>query len=627
MKSRTRKSLFLTVVLGMSLFAQGIKVAAYETGKVKLALTSKSSQPEELPSLHKDTKTFSTVNMKKEPTSDIDDATYDDKLEVKEKRTENSKTYRLSDGSYVNETYFEPIHKKEGKQYVEIDNTLHNVSRMRSMPIYENKDGAYAFRIKEDTLTMENEDGNRLSFINQSANLSTYQIKDNVMLYSEAYPNIDMEYRLRGNYVTTHFIINGKTSCKKIDFTLSAQHAKPILTNDAITFVDEKNQVLFTYVKPVLYDKDTIAHPLSVDYKIQGDEVKVSIALNDAWINDEERIYPLTLASRVVDASKEINVTTAYNRSASPDITSNYYDLFVGYEDGAISGGTFLGVTRTYVQVSNLNLGADKEIVNAKLKLYKIVSEPQQWNTIAVGKTSFAIHPKDCTWNKRPSVSNISTTSVRKDAGWQEFDVTSYIQDVYKGKNTTIELKATNESSSYTPNVFSSESGTGMPKIMVQYRDAYDVDPSLSIDTFDAQMRIFSILNKGWSALSFDGIARPDTTVQFDLVKRGEDEVIKSETSKGKVSKYFIDPIYILSHIADTQNYEKENVNYTTDYIHSDAIPEFDVPYEYKVVVKGNNINSTTAYRSDSFIKYKVKNGDNLRTIASYYGLTIEAIK
>ena len=607
-------------------------VVAFESGKVSLAQTQGKYYGKDITlakeGLNPGIKQINKeVTLKKEPLLNVDEDTYDASLEVVEQRTVNSKTYQLEDKSYVQETYFEPIHKKEGNELVEIDNTLKNTSRARSTAIYENKDGLYTFKAQNDEMSITNENGQSLTIKNTSANLQTYSVKENVILYSGAYNNMDMEYRLHGNAVSTNFIVYGMTSTNNIELQIHKGNLKVQEEVDALTFLDDKNNVVFSYTKPIMYDGKEGARATDFTFQEKEEIVSVSMQLDTAWMNDVSRIYPLQMQARIADESAQIDVETAYNRSLEPNTVSRYYDLYVGYEDGSISGGIPFGATRTYINVKSMNLGPDKLIIDAKLKLYKTIGEAQQWTTIEVGKSSGPVSIYNVSWANKPSFSRVSTTDVGIAPGLKEFNIKSYIEDIYNGKNNMLELKATNESAAYSSNVFSSESGTGMPKISVTYRDAFDVNPNLPYDTFDAEMRIFSIFDRGWEALSFDGIARPDTDVVFDLVERGKNDVITSVNSKGKVDKYFINPIYITNYIANTQRYGKEDINYTTDYIYKEAIPKFDTPYEYKVKVKSNTTISTKEFRSDSFIKYKVKTGDNIQSLAAYYGLTINEIK
>ncbi|MGX8851070.1 DUF6531 domain-containing protein [Amedibacillus sp. YH-ame10] len=624
---------FFTAIMIFQAMSGAMDVAAYEIGKVKLADTKGKFYGRNINdtnlSKNKGVSSDEKEILKKEPALNIANEKYDSSYEEKEKRTESSKTYKLPDGTYVQETFFEPVHKKEGKQFVDIDNTLENVAKTRSNPIYENKDGLYTFSIHDTKASIKNASEKELQITNDSANLSTYTTKENVILYSEAYNNIDMEYRLHGNSVSTNFYVNGFTTTEEIMFKINKGDLNVKDEVDALTFSNNKDEVVFSYTKPIMYDANNVAKAPGFSYKEQDEEIIVSLSLETEWTNAIDRVYPITMSTRTADESIKLSVESSYNRSLYPTTTSQYYDLFVGYENGMISGlGYPIGVTRTYIHIAPISIGNNKKIVEATLNLTKKLSYSNQWNTIEIGKTTGYVDPSSINWNNKPSVSPVSTTDIGSSEGIKSLDVTSYITDIYKGVNNTIELKATNESASYLPNVFLGESSaTDRPSITIKYRDDFDVDPNLPIDIFDTEMRIFSILNKGFEAFSFDGVAKPDSQMLFELVEKGKDKVIKTETSKGNVNKYFIDPIYITNHIADTQSYPKDKVNYTTEYIYKDSILEFDKPYEYIVRTKiGSNI-STKEFRTDAFIKYKVKAGDNLKNIASYYGIPIDAIK
>ncbi len=612
-------------------FSTTIDVVAVELGKISTSDTKGKYFQQNIndynTNLNKEINGNKEITLKKYAQPNQEVQNYDEKYEVVEKRTENTKTFQFENGDYVQETYFEPVHKKEGDEFVEIDNTLENVSKGRSLPIYENKDGLYSFSVNGESVSIEDGKNRVLEIQNSNANLSTYDVKDNVILYSEVYKNIDMEYRLGGNTINTNFYINGAISQNEISFTINKGNLKIKEVEDALLFMDG-DEIVYTYSKPSLLDSKQKVGNSTFSYEEKNEVVEITLQIDPEWCNSVERIYPLIMNTRASVDTEKVSVTSAYNRSLQPNTISQYYDLFVGYDDGYLTSGENFGAARTYLHVAPLNIGSDKLILNASLILNKKLAYTNQWNTIQIGKTNGYVNPKDCTWANRPAVAPVSTTTIRSDIGYQSFDVTSYIEDIYAGKNNTLELKATNESSAYLPNVFYGESSAvDRPMISITYRDAWDVDVNLGIDTFDTEMRIFSLLDKGFEALSFDGIARPDAQVIFELVEKGKNNVVKTFTSKGNANRYFIDPIFITKYIAGTRKYEKDDVNYTSDYIYKDSIPNYDVPYEYKVKVKNASAESSREFRTDAFIKYKVKNGDNLKNIAAFYGVSIEDIK
>ena len=618
----------MTFLLVLHAFSRPLEVYAYELNKVQLKETYGQYYQQDVvynSNLNQESTNNSvlTETIRKQPVIFDQESQYDPSLEVIELRTENSKTYQLKNGSFAKEIFFETIHKEEDGQLQEIDNTLEEIE----VNEYGNKNGLYDFHVDQNIMTMSDQNGHSLQFINENANLSVFEVKENVLLYSEAYKNIDFEYRLGGNQVYTHFYINGPIDQKQILFTVRYGDLNLKEYEDYFDFVDDEDNVVFSYVKPIMSDQSKENRKVILGYTKQENAIELVIEMDINWLNSTERTYPVLLKASA-NETKDISISSSYIRSLQPNVTSRYYDLFVGYDDGTLNTLTNFGIARTYIHVSDLGLGDNKIIENATLQLYKKISFPQQWNTIEISKTSSFVDPASVKWSNKPAnLSSVSVTSVRGTPGMQDFDVTSYIQDIYEGVNNTIELKATNESYSYFANVFYGESGAVLPRITVTYRDNFDVDPDLDINVMDMEMRVYSVLNESFFGLSFDGIAKPNSEIFFHLVEMGKDTVIQTESSIGSVDKYFTSPIFITNPLSLVQFYTKNNSNYTTDYILQERIPNLDIPYEYVMVVRNEGINSTLDLRSDAIIKYKVKLGDNLQTIASYYGAKIEEIK
>jgi LysM domain. len=128
-----------------------------------------------------------------------------------------------------------------------------------------------------------------------------------------------------------------------------------------------------------------------------------------------------------------------------------------------------------------------------------------------------------------------------------------------------------------------------------------------------------------------DGIARPNSSLNFKLYKKdvdGTKTFVKDFYTPSNSSKYFIDPIYITNPVAGVQSYLKEDVNYTSNYHNKAEFDLYDIVYGYDIKVTDSSSNtSTVPYETDEFIIYKVKLGDNLAKISSYYGVEIDDIK
>lgn len=191
-------------------------------------------------------------------------------------------------------------------------------------------------------------------------------------------------------------------------------------------------------------------------------------------------------------------------------------------------------------------------------------------------------------------------------------------------------LQVTDESPNWKCNVFNSESTGNLPKVEIYHCDDFDVDPNLDINEFDNELRVYSKDGQYFEAISMDGIAKPNSDIDFDLYAKTNEtdfELVKSQHAKEKSSPYFIDPVYITDPIDGTQKYEKGEVNYTTSYLKIGDIPKYDTFYEYRMKVKKDGTESEKELITDGFIIYKVKLGDNLKSIASHYGLKVDDIK
>ena len=103
------------------------EVAAKENSLIRIAdiygdLFQKDIQDPEVPP--SDMKEEEADVLLKEPDVQEEVAPVQSDQEIVEERTATSRTYRMADGSYLTEQFFEPIIKEENGSYVEIDDTL-----------------------------------------------------------------------------------------------------------------------------------------------------------------------------------------------------------------------------------------------------------------------------------------------------------------------------------------------------------------------------------------------------------------------------------------------------------------------------------------------------------------------
>ena len=574
----------------------------------------------------------------KEPSVDEEDTSRQNDHEIVKLRTENTKTYKLSSGEYVTDFYFNQIHKKEDGQFVEINNNIQKkTSLFRSTPSYENKDGLYDINIQKGVLEITDPKGNMLTVM-PSGSLTNYAIKENVVLYSEVEKNLDFEYRINSNTVSQNIYINGELDKDSYSFEIYKDDYD-VGKNAAgsIVFKKDKKEV-FVLNAPYLVDKDGNRNQeVGYDYKeLDNGNIKVTLSLTTSWLSEEDRVYPVVARSNVaVENVDVIDLESSYIRSGRPNIQSQYSDLFVGYDDNFYGGkNSNIKIARSFIYFAMPNIGENQRVENAILKLYKEqdLDRANELNDINIYNSSY-VDPGKVTWNTQPADNQkqfISNTKFSKPKGFKEFNITKHVQELKDGQKKTLILQVTDESPNWKCNVFNSESTGNLPKVEIYHCDDFDVDPNLDINQFDNELRVYSKDRQYFEAISMDGIAKPNSDIDFDLyakINETDFELVKSHHAKEKSSPYFIDPVYITDPLDGTQKYEKGEVNYTTSYLKIGDIPKYDTFYEYRMKVKKDGTKSEKELITDGFIIYKVKLGDNLKSIASHYGLKIDDIK
>lgn len=521
----------LSTFMAMQMIAPFTNILAIENEKIKSLVSYGEYYNQDIVSRN-ETSEIITVNedenvIVKEPVVQETTFNYSESQEVVSKRTENSKTYQVGEDQYVTELYMTPVHKKEGKEFKEIDNTLETKNSLfRSTPVYENKDGLYDVSIANGVITITTESGKTIT-LTPSGNLGNYAIKDNVILYSSVEDNIDVEYRIESTIIRQNIYING--AIEKANYTFDAYAPELEMKEEkdgSLSFYDGK-ELVYQLVAPYLSDKDGKRNE-ECEYTYSKNEdtsYQVSLSFNKDWTNATDRVYPVKARAAVAVADSGINniidLKTSYIRELSPTIQSKYEDLFVGYDNQFYGGpGSLIGIARAFIHFPMPNIGADQRIEQANLILYKEQGMAGEWNEVAVYNTPY-VDPYTVTWYTQPSNKQlISTQNVGNPIGDKSFDITKHVQELNEGQNKTLILQSTNESPAYFCNVFNSESSGALPRIQIWHRDNYDVDPNLDINQFDNTMRVYAKHEESFEAISMDGIAKPDSKIKFDLYEK-----------------------------------------------------------------------------------------------------------
>ncbi|WP_338651841.1 hypothetical protein [Lysinibacillus sp. Y5S-8] len=275
---------------------------------------------------------FASVAAKESPKTNTKG---NEKTEVVGERTQTSKTFNNSDGTYTTEIYETPIHFKDNKgNWKDIDNDLQK-KKNNGKGQFENKANNFAVtfdeKIEEETNNVQVADNQ----YNLNIGLKEMEQKgeiipakevigvatDNQIQYQNVFDNISTTYSVGENFVKEDIIINKKPE-KGIPQTFSYQLSLESLTyeqiNNQIHLKDAKTgELVYVIEAPFMYDAykpagfqsidGTISIPeeaksynISLKTRKENNTLWIDLTPDTAWLQDTKRQYPIVIDPTIV---------------------------------------------------------------------------------------------------------------------------------------------------------------------------------------------------------------------------------------------------------------------------------------------------------------------------------------
>ena len=345
--------------------------------------------------------------------------------EVESLREEDTKHFRLSDGSFVAVSYGMPVHyQNENGEWQDIDNTLVSDPKSNTYQT-RNADTAVAFAsslesgrlfvtAKENTAVsmslldtaqalqmtaVEPEleaaalppaEGNVYSrnavaqiiaetplVLSSEENRRGWDIEDvmpenlqSSLLYEEVFPGVDLLYTSSGYNIKEQIIVKEAQISYRYDFLLELSGLTANRNEDgSVSLLDaEENEI---YVIPAPYMVDGAgAISYNVHYSIantaQG--TVFTVTADSTWLNAEDRAFPVMIdPSVIVGTSSGDFCATFIHENAPNQSTSNSNLVYIGAEPFSTSN---LGRSRTFLHFSNLpSIPSGSAVVAADLEM------------------------------------------------------------------------------------------------------------------------------------------------------------------------------------------------------------------------------------------------------------------
>ncbi len=432
--------------------------------------------------------------------------------EVVEQRTETTKSFRMSDGSYFMADYGQTIHfSDENGKWQDYNNTLSFESEDNN-----EDDDFNGYSIGESNITVKlanNSNSSNLIKItkgdykismhlvdaDKSKKLDLYEaievsegndIDSMVTLdkftsgaiYKDILESTDLEYIIYGSTIKENIIVNSKRESYVYTFEIKLKGLVPVLQSDgSISLNDEKTgNTAMSIPAGCMYDaENNVSNNItySIEHK-NGKKYTLTVTADAEWINDDQRSFPVTIDPSV-EAFKSTSTTyDTYITQQSPNLNDyTRAEILAGYYGGDVNKEC-----HTLIRPAVLpELPKSAVIVNAKMYLRHMYNgtEHTSVNIAAMAITS-AWDSNNVTWNTKPSydpneeILDYASIDATSEGTYIDFDITRLVQQWYSGAvvNNGIVLRPISGngvgriyfgSSDYSSAVF--------PHLIVSYRD------------------------------------------------------------------------------------------------------------------------------------------------------------
>ncbi len=432
--------------------------------------------------------------------------------EVIDSRTESSKTFRMSDGSFVAADYGKPIHySDENGDWQDYDNTLSYSDAVDSEDIagYGTSESDISIKLANNSnsgnLLKIKMNGYKISLslpdANKSKALELYPqttVADDDSLdsastltkfssgaiYKDILDGTDLEYIISGSNVKENIIVKEKQDSYVYTFELKLNDLVPVLNEDGSIALNDENTGVTQLVIPkgIMSDADYAVSD-GVTYSIahkNGKKYTLTVTADAEWINSDERVFPVKIDPSVEAFHGTANtddtyVSEYYPNSTRSDLIEKYWNMVSGYNNR-----DFSKEWHALIKPSSLPaIPASAVIVNASLQLVHADTSIQDVIIAALPITS-SWTSSTVTWNTKPTYDNDILDYVYLTASNEgnaiSFDITRLAQKWYNGSLTCngIALVPLSEGDVGHAYFYSCEYPTvtaHRPQLIISYRD------------------------------------------------------------------------------------------------------------------------------------------------------------
>lgn len=408
--------------------------------------------------------------------------------EVIEERTEDSKTFRMNDGTFLVAKYPSPIHYKDANGvWKKVDHSLTEEASGEADPdgsyVTTEKSGQdlkirFSKKLKEGKTVSVGHTDYPISWGIADAEKSIAQIEEvesgavseqkgndrylyqdlerQKIRYEEIFEGVDAEYLADGRGIKENLILKQRGSQASFEILYDIGKLEAVQSDEQTICLMDGEELVYQIQAPCMLDAAG-AVSSEVTLKIieqKKKKLRIQLEASEEWLQEEERRYPVTIDPYVLTETTREDIDTTFISSDRPN--ENHSDkliLLLGKESSAY------GNCRTLIRVDLPELATGDMVVNAQLSLIEYRQEFYANSTPDLQVNAYQVttdwNMSTVTWNSRPGYHDkvLDYDFMRRGEGQVRklFDITEAAKSWYDGtsENYGIMLKSYNESGSY----------------------------------------------------------------------------------------------------------------------------------------------------------------------------------
>ena len=424
------------------------------------------------------------------------------------------KHFIMSDGSSMAVAYNEPVHYEEDGQWFEIDNTLvetkgggriANVKGLENVSFSQEpsqelvvieKDGytiSWGLRFSTAPNAGLSASGRGLKGVEtreldpkvtarvEEPDCTGFEGTDQLMLARNAaqltYENaagegVDVEYTVLPGRVKEAIILESPQDIVSYIMDITAEGLTASINEDGEVVFSDGTEVIFTIWAPYMYDSaDELSEEIELDLADNGNgSYTVTLTPDAEWLNDEARVYPITIDPDVTAGQSQTNGIDNFVMEGS-GVQSNTLDrLYMGLKSGKL--------TRSYQKFKEMPTIPSGATITSANQTFYVTSGTSTGNNISAYKVGSDWSSGTLTWANKPSGTSIQTNISHNGLTQYNINMLNTVKGWYtnstsgKNGNYGIMLRYYNESINDFNTVYSADYATTSkrPTLRISYR-------------------------------------------------------------------------------------------------------------------------------------------------------------